>query len=164
MQANQDNGQNEANNIMDMVPGEQLSEQEQYQRLKEQTKGNICYHLSWCFLAILIIMQTPHESCGLHVKTLLMIRMAIRVFYSLPCRLYLFYLAQKKIIPSHSVPVITSVAAVPLVFWYIYIATLLFNHDNDCRSKSFPLFMGFLLLAIESVLYLVMLAIIGVLL
>ena len=141
-----------------------MTEDEHMQKLKSKTKGNIIYNVSWWWLSGLIIFNTFNESWGVHVHTLLIIRMAIMLFYSLPWRLFFYYLANKRFINPSSVPIISAAFATPLFLWYMFMVYVFFSKNNDWKSKSFSLFLGLLLLFVESIVYILFFCFISVLL
>lgn len=90
--------------------------------------------------------------------------MAIRIFYSLPFKVISFYLAEQRVINPSSVSILSTAVATPLFFWYTFMVILFFSNLNDCKDKSYSLYLGLLLLVIESILYLIFFILISVLL
>lgn len=131
-----------------------VSEEEQFQRLENQTKGNVVFNISWWVLAAYLLLMGSSENWGVHVKTIVVIRILMRLFYSCPTRICLYYLAKKKVISAGSVHIFTAIIATPLFGWYIYVVYSFFSSSNDCRAKTTYLHAVFLLLMIESCIYL----------
>jgi len=138
---------------MNFLPSTDLTEEEQMKRLEQQTKGNVLFHISWIILVGYIIILNGDSSCDIDVKTLLIIRIGIRVGYSLPTRLMFYYMALKKKISPGTVNILSGITFVPLIIWYFYVIWVFFTSSNNCKSKSFPLWWGFLLLLIEAFMY-----------
>ncbi|CAI2377390.1 unnamed protein product [Moneuplotes crassus] len=154
----------EDSNLADLPQGLQMTEEEHMEKIRRQMKSNIVYHLTWCLLSCLIILYTPDDSCQIPVHLLLIIRMSIRLFYSLPFKVISYYLAKQRVINPSSVSILSTAVATPLFFWYTFMVILFFTKYNDCKESSFPLYLGLLLLVVESILYLIFFILISMLL
>lgn len=149
---------------MNFLPSEPLTEEEQMERVEQQTKGNTMYHIIWCFLALTIIMMSEDKAWNTNIQMLLVIRMVMRIVYSIPTRWFSYYLAVRKRISPATVNILTAVFALPVYIWYFYIVILFFGSSNDWRKNNYVLWMGFVLLLIESVIYIVFWVLISILL
>lgn len=120
-----------------------------------QTRTNFIWNLLWISSYITVLFIAGDKDCDSNIKTLLIIRALIRIWYNLPAQGLLYLYVNKGRISAGKAIVITRFLSIPLIGWYIYTTAVFYSSSNNWRDKSLSLWIGHLLLLIESFWYLI---------
>ena len=121
---------------------------------KNQAKTNFFCNFWWIASYLLILFVAGNREWDSNIKTLLIVRTLIRLWYGLPAQGLLFYFVNKGKISAGKAVVVTRFLSIPLIGWYIFVTVAFYSSGNNWREKWLILWVGHLLLLTESFLYL----------
>lgn len=81
---------------INFLPQDNEPEDEQIARYGKQTKSHVSFNIMWSLMAGYLLILAEDRTCGIDVRTLLIIRIILRIAYGIPMKILLWFLVKNK--------------------------------------------------------------------